>query len=94
MKRTIHICVIGDFDGNKPSHVATNEAIYHAADYLSLATDITWAPTPSLLRPEEQRRLEQFDCIWASPGSPYESMEGAINGIRRAREKNIPFTGT
>jgi len=94
MKQTIDICIIGDFDGNKPSHVATNEAIRHTADYLSLIIDITWTPTPSLLTQEGKRRLEQFDGIWASPGSPYESMEGAVNGIRIAREMNIPFTGT
>jgi len=38
--------------------------------------------------------LCDFDGLWCVPGSPYRSMNGALNAIRFARENNIPFIGT
>lgn len=94
MQNEAYIGIIGDYNDNKSSHIATNDAIYHTAEYFGAICKIDWIPTQSLLIPEGQSRLEQFDGIWASPGSPYKSMEGAITGIRTARETSIPFTGT
>jgi len=94
MYQTVSIGIIGDFDSDKPSHPATNDALYHAADYLSLGVNITWIPTASIVVKEGTKRLEQFDGLWASPGSPYQSMDGALRGIQFAREHNRPFLGT
>ena len=94
MNLTVSIGIIGDFDENRVSHVATNEAIYHAANYLSTSVDIVWLPTQSLPTLEGQKRLGQFNGLWAAPGSPYQSLQGALRGIQYAREKNYPFTGT
>ncbi len=90
----MNIGIIGDFDQTYPSHRATNDALTHAANYLSTRLNIIWVPTKSLLEPEGQQRLKQFVGLWAAPGSPYESMEGAINGIQFAREMDVPFIGT
>ncbi len=38
--------------------------------------------------------LDRFDGLWASPGSPYLSMDGALDCIRFARERGKPFVGT
>ena len=94
MRQTINIGIIGDFDQNRPSHRATNEAIYHAANRLSARVDITWLPTPSFLTKTGQKRLEQFDGIFVAPGSPYQSLDGALRGIQFARTLNRPFLGT
>ena len=92
--KKIKIGIIGDNDPNSPSHVATMNAISHAADYLSFQVDINWLPTQLLLSDKNLERFMQFDCLWASPGSPYLSMGGALRGIQRAREMNKPFIGT
>ena len=94
MKKPIKIGIIGDYDEKKTSHRATIEAISHASKYLSIDTGVTWLPTPSFLTGEGGERLKQFDAMWASPGSPYVSMAGAIEGIRLARETGRPFIGT
>jgi len=94
MNKTIRIGMIGDFDPNRRSHIATNNALNHAANHLSITLAISWLPTQSLLSSEFQTGLEQFDGLWASPGSPYRSMEGALKGIQFAREQNWPFVGT
>jgi CTP synthase (UTP-ammonia lyase) len=94
MDRTVNIGIIGDYDEKKTSHPATNKAIRHAADFLSIKAVVSWLPTPSFLTGAGQAKLEQYDGIWASPGSPYQSMDGAINAIRTARETGHPFIGT
>ena len=90
----VNIGIIGDYDTHRDSHIATNAAINHAAKSLSLEANITWISTPSILMLKGRQKLEQYDGIWASPGSPYRSMMGAVRGIRFAREKNRPFIGT
>jgi CTP synthase (UTP-ammonia lyase) len=94
MSRIIRVRIIGDFDPLKVSHPATNEAILHAAKSLSIETDIAWLSTPSTLTQEGVQQLREADCIWASSGSPYTSMDGMIKGIQIARELDRPFLGT
>lgn len=93
MKQTVKVGVIGDFDADRRSHSATNAAIHHAASALGILADVCWLPTGSL---EEQpaSALERYDALWCSPGSPYQSMEGALRAIRFARERDYPFIGT
>ena len=100
----VTIGVIGDFNPSSPYHVATNSAIKDAAAALNIQVGIEWIPTPSLATSESGQRegigspifelLNGYDALFAAPGSPYHSMEGALNGIRFARERGIPFTGT
>ena len=94
MKRAINIGIIGDFDPAKASHPATNDAIHHAAKGLSIEANISWLPTTSFLNKKEQPNLTIFDCLWASSGSPYLSIEGMINAIQTVREMDRPFIGT
>ena len=94
MREVISIGIIGDFDPNRRSHQATNEALHHAAGHLSTKVDVSWVTTESLVALGREKRLEQFAGLWAAPGTPYLSQEGAHMGIRFAREQNWPFFGT
>lgn len=91
---TLRIGIIGDFNPDLRPHTATNDALRHAAQALSIDVSPIWIPTPDLDRPDTERVLETYDGLWAAPCSPYESMEGALRGIRFARECNWPFVGT
>jgi CTP synthase (UTP-ammonia lyase) len=93
MKQAVQVGIIGDFDTGRRSHIATNEAIHHAADGLGIAADVGWLSTVSL-EVQPTSTLELFDALWCSPGSPYASMEGALRAIRFARERDVPFIGT
>ncbi len=94
MDLKIRVGIIGDYDPKKHfSHVPTNEALRHAACGLSVSLDFTWVPTPSLAG-RSAETLKQFDALWCASGSPYESMDGAIEGIRFAREMGRPFIAT
>lgn len=96
MIRILKIGIIGDFDPGYPSHLATNEALFHAAEALSVTVEPVWIPTRSLEKDsgETDAYLNGVDAIWCSPGSPYISLKGALKGIRFAREKHRPFIGT
>lgn len=94
MKKSVEIGIIGDYDEKKVSHPATMRAIEHASKYLSIATRVTWLPTPSFLNQAGRAELKAFNAMWASSGSPYVNMEGAIEGIRLARGTGRPFIGT
>jgi len=91
VKRQVRIGIIGDFNGENPSHVATNQALAHAATALGIDATAEWLATETL---DGQEPLREFDGLWAAPGSPYRSKENALAAIRFARERDWPFVGT
>jgi CTP synthase (UTP-ammonia lyase) len=93
-KSLLRIGIIGDYSPASRFHAATNAALQHAADALSLGVDITWLPTPVLEKSEPKNILGQFNALLCAPGSPYQSMDGALAGIQYARERGRPFVGT
>ena len=86
--------MLGDYNPAYLSHGAVIAALGHAADCLSIKLNVCWLPTQSMLEPEYHKKLEQFAGLWAAPGSPYQSMDGALRAIQFAREMNRPFLGT
>ena len=93
MESRLKIGVIGDFNPQNRTHVATNRAIDHAAVASGFAVQVEWLPTRQLFD-QGTDALASFHALWCSPGSPYASMEGALTAIQFAREANIPFFGT
>lgn len=90
----LRIGIIGDFDPNLPSHIATNEALTHAAGALSVALECSWLDTQLLTEESGETALRQCDALWCSSGGPYKSMDGALRAIQFAREEGWPFIGT
>jgi CTP synthase (UTP-ammonia lyase) len=88
MADTTRIGIIGDYNAQNPTHVATNNGIQHAAEVLGKPLEAVWLAT------DRPHQLETFHGLFGSPGSPYRSMDGALAGIRFARENNVPFMGT
>ncbi len=94
MHSSLRIGIIGDFNPANASHLATNEALQHAAGALSVVVEHAWIPTQLLEAADNEERLQGFDGLFCAPGSPYTSMQGALNGIRFARQHGKPFVGT
>jgi CTP synthase (UTP-ammonia lyase) len=90
----VRIAILGDFDPASPTLPKVNSSLEHAAAKLKLTIEPQWIPTPSLAEPNGQKMLENFDGIWAAPGSPYKSFQGMLNGIEFARRRDWPFLGT
>ena len=94
MTQPVRIAIVGDYNQDSHSHVATNEALTHTAESLSIPLDYTWLSTQTLSAEGAESTLKKFHGLWGAPGSPYYSTDGALNGIRFAREQGRPFFGT
>jgi CTP synthase (UTP-ammonia lyase) len=94
MKDAVRVGIVGDYNPASRYHAATDAALQHAGTALDLPVEVTWVPTPAVDAANAEKVLGQFDALWCAPGSPYESMEGALAGIRYARERGRPFVGT
>ena len=90
MTHVVRIGILGDFTPQFASHLATNEALPMAAREAGLEVASEWVPTPEV----SEARLSAFDGLWASPGSPYKSLDGMLHGIQFARERGKPFVAT
>ncbi len=89
------IGVIGDrIEGFEP-HDTIAGSIDHAAAQLGVAApDVRWIATDELARHGASHQLAGAAGVWCAPGSPYRSLEGALDGIRWVREHDVAFLGT
>ncbi|RKP47975.1 hypothetical protein D7Z26_22475 [Cohnella endophytica] len=91
----IRVGLIGDYNPQVKAHIAIPKAIQLAVMELGSGyeAECEWIPT-STLEKDYERALDGYQKLWVVPASPYESMQGALNGIRYARERKIPMLGT
>jgi len=93
MNQQLEVGIIGDYDPNLRYHIATNDALSHAAAALALTLKPSWIPTQSLNKGTSEAALSPFHALLCAPGD-YKSIEGALHAIRFARERRRPFIGT
>src|SRR5271163_4617152 len=79
----LRIAIIGDYQRNNVTHTATDAAIEHTTARLGLVASAEWVATDVVGDPA--RTLAAFQALWIAPGSPYRSLEGALDAIRYAR---------
>ena len=94
MARPVSIGVIGDYDAEFPPHPATNDALRHAAASRGATVDICWLGTRPLEDADLSELAATHDAFLCAPGSPYESLDGALRAVRLARERDLPLLGT
>src|SRR6266508_572904 len=92
MSTVIRVALIGDYDEAITAHRAIPLALDLAATAIGCSVAPDWIATPEL--EHDAQLLADYNAIWCVPGSPYASMEGALNAIRYAREQGVPFLGT
>ena len=90
----IKIGIIADYSATNKYHVATENSIAHAAAKLGIDAKAVWLDTDKLEPASSESLLAECDALWCGTSSPYRSMEGALRGIRYARERGKPFIGT
>ncbi len=94
MSRSANVAVVGDYKADNPTHVATTNALRHAARVVGAALDLQWVHTSRVKAGDAAGALGEFDGIFLAPGSPYASMEGALATVRFAREQGRAFAAT
>lgn len=91
--KKILVGIIGDFQPKYDTHTMTNLSLGHSANRLGIEVEVEWLPTPTL-EGNIDGKMRLFDAFICAPGSPYKSYNGALNGIRYARNNDVPFLGT
>ena len=89
----INIALIGEHNPSVTAHRAIPRALEIFSDALSCEIEHQWIGTSALDR-DADITLAEYDGIWCVPASPYRSMEGALRGIRYARQSGASFLGT
>jgi CTP synthase (UTP-ammonia lyase) len=84
------VALVGDRSPHVRAHQRLPGLLTALAGREGLPLDAYWIGTAEAGVAE----LAGFDGIWLVPGSPYESMTGAMAAAQAAREILIPFLGT
>ena len=94
MSRTANIAIVGDYKPDNPAHVATTNALRHAARVVGAALDLQWVHTSRVKAGDPADALDDFDGLFLAPGSPYARMDGALATVRFAREQGRAVAAT
>jgi CTP synthase (UTP-ammonia lyase) len=87
------IPIVGDYRADHETHPATTESIGHAAARLGVRADASWLPTDEIAG-RGSDALARFAGVWLAPGSPYRSLQGALDAVTHARTTGMPLLGT
>ncbi|MGA7857872.1 MAG: CTP synthase, partial [Terracidiphilus sp.] len=94
----VSIAIVGKYVEYEDSYKSLKEALTHGALLKSLKLNVTWIEAEGLesQTPEDksyESQLEGFDGILVPGGFGKRGIEGMLNAIRYAREKNVPYFG-
>ncbi|MGC9223688.1 MAG: CTP synthase [Terracidiphilus sp.] len=99
----VSIAIVGKYVEYEDSYKSLKEALTHGAIAQNLKLKVTWIEAEGLDRnldsqsPEDRRgfeaQLADFDGILVPGGFGKRGIEGMLNAIRYAREKQVPYFG-
>jgi CTP synthase (UTP-ammonia lyase) len=92
MRNSCRIALVGDYDPTVPAHQAIPIALSLAAHHHHVAVEGVWVHTAQIENAEAT--LAGYNGVWCIPASPYRNTQGALEAIRVARERAVPFLGT
>lgn len=87
------IFLLGERRDSVPAHPAIERALAMAAAELGITADWRWLRTDAV-GTDAHAALAGAAGLWCVPASPYACMQGALDAIRAARERGLPFLGT
>jgi len=94
----VKIAIVGKYVEYEDSYKSLKEALVHGATGQNLRLNLTWVEAEGLESKdggarECEAQLEGFDGILVPGGFGKRGIEGMLNAIRYAREKQIPYFG-
>src|SRR5215472_8171454 len=92
MSSQLRIALVGDYNSSVTAHQAIPIALDLASAELGVQVAFDWVATAKIK--DAASDLSSYQGVWCVPASPYENMQGALDAIRFARERQIPFLGT
>jgi len=97
-KDVVSIAIVGKYVEHEDSYKSLKEALTHGAIAHDLKLNVTWIEAEGLesKTPEDrsyESQLAGFDGILVPGGFGKRGIEGMLNAIRYAREKQVPYFG-
>jgi CTP synthase (UTP-ammonia lyase) len=89
-RQGVRVALVGDYNPNITAHKAIPLALQLAQQSMQVPLAFQWVATADI----KETIFESFDGIWCTPGSPYQSEEGALSAIQYARLRALPFLGS
>jgi CTP synthase len=89
----VNIGVIGKYVTLPDAYLSVVESLKHASFHHSAQLEITWVASDDLETANLDETLGHLDGILVPGGFGVRGIEGKIEAVRFAREKNIPFFG-
>jgi len=90
--KEVKIALVGKYVKLKDSYISIREALYHAGVALDVRPKIKWIEAEEL-EGGKVDVLEEAEGIIVLPGFGSRGVEGKIEAVRFAREKDVPFLG-
>ncbi|WP_428243509.1 CTP synthase C-terminal region-related (seleno)protein [Gynuella sp.] len=84
------IALVGDYSEHIIAHQAINQT-FELLTNTDFPAKATWVGTETITSAQD---LNGYNGIWLVPGSPYQSLNGALTAIQHARTKGIPYFGS
>jgi CTP synthase (UTP-ammonia lyase) len=92
MSNNVRIALVGDYNPCVPAHQAIPLALELAARHHRKNVEGVWVHTSQI--GDAETTLRKYDGVWCVPASPYANTQAALDAIRVARERAMPFLGT
>ena len=93
LQKKITIAVVGKYTNLKDSYKSLIEALTHGGIENNVKVKIQWINAERIETNQLIKELQSVDGILIPGGFGYRGIEGKIQAIKFAREKNIPFFG-
>jgi CTP synthase len=91
--REVEIGVVGKYVNHHDSYKSIIESFIHAGQANGAKVAIRWVDSENLTRENIEEKLAGLDGILVPGGFGVRGVEGKIEAVRLAREKDIPFLG-
>ncbi len=94
-KDEVNIGIVGKYVEYEDSYKSLKEALVHGALAHNLKLQVNWIEAEGLEADEASRdaQLQEYDGILVPGGFGKRGIEGMLQAIRYAREKNVPYFG-
>ncbi|MGA7523851.1 MAG: CTP synthase [Acidobacteriaceae bacterium] len=89
----VSIAICGKYVEYEDSYKSLKEALVHGALAMNLKLTVTWIEAEGLEVPGYEEQLRGFDGILVPGGFGKRGIEGMLNAIRYARERQVPYFG-
>ena len=89
----VSIAITGKYVEYEDSYKSLKEALVHGALKYNLKLNVTWIEAEGLEEPGYEEQLRGYDGILVPGGFGKRGIEGMLNAIRYAREREVPYFG-